>query len=91
MGNKTVLTSEELRGIYDILIFDEPKAVDTCHLVLSTKTSISENASASYRTDSPRQEVASKNNSARRLDEELLPILVDLQNDDSKEDSRVLQ
>ena len=85
------MTSEELRGIYDILTFDEPKVVDTCHLVLSTKTSISENASASYRTDGPRQEVASKNNSARRLDEELLPILVDLQNDDSKEDSRVLQ
>ena len=85
------MTSEELRGIYDILTFDEPKVVDTCSLVLSTKTSISENASASYRTDGPRQEVASKNNSASRLNEELLPILVDLQNDDSKEDSRVLQ
>ena len=85
------MTSEELRGIYDILIFDEPKVVDTCPLVLSTKTSISENASASYRTDGPRQEVASKNNSASKLDEELLSILVDLQNDDSKEDSRTLQ
>ena len=85
------MTSEELRGIYDILTFDEPKVVDTCSLVLSTKTSISENASTSYRTDGPRQEVASKNNSASRLNEELLPILVDLQNDDSKEDSRVLQ
>ena len=30
LGNKAVLTSEELRGIYDILISNEPKVVDTC-------------------------------------------------------------
>ena len=47
LGNKSVLTSEELRGIYDILISDEPKIVDTC---------------SSYGTDGPRQEVASKRN-----------------------------
>ena len=85
LDNKTVLTSEELRGIYDIMISDKPKVVDTCSPVLSTNTSISENASASYRTDCPRQEVASKNNSVSRLDEELLLILVDLQNHNSKE------
>ena len=86
LDNKTVLTSEELRGIYDILISDEPKVVDTFPPILSTNTSISENNSLSYRTDGPRQEVASKNNSVKRLDEELLSILVDLQNDDSRED-----
>ena len=85
MGNKTVLTSEELRGIYDILISDEPKVVDTCPPALSTNTFISENTSASYGTDGPRQEVASKRNSVSRLDEELLSVLVDLQNDGSKE------
>ena len=85
LDNKTVLTSEELRGIYDIMISDKPKVVDTCSPVLSTNTSISENTSASYRTDCPRQEVASKNNSVSRLDEELLLILVDLQNHNSKE------
>ena len=47
---------------------------------------ISENTSASYRIDDPRQELVSKNNSVRRLDEELLSILVDLQSDDSKQD-----
>ena len=85
LDNKTVLTSEELRWIYDIMLSDEPKVVDTCSPVLSTNTSISENTSAPYRTDCPRQEVASKNNSVSRLDEELLLILVDLQNDNSKE------
>ena len=89
LDNKTVLTSEELRGIYDIMISDKPKVVDTCSPVLSTNTSISENASASYRTDCPRQEVASKNNSVSRLDEELLLILVDLQNHNSKENFAV--
>ena len=78
LDNKTVLTSEELRGIYDILIFDEPTVVDTCFPVLSTNMSISENASASYRTDGPRQDAASKINSLSRLDEELLSILVGL-------------
>ena len=58
--------------------------MDTCPPILSTNTSISENTSASFRTDGPRQEVASKNNSVSRLDEELLSVL-DLQNDDSKE------
>ena len=77
MDNKTVLASEELRGIYYILISDEPKVVDTCPPVLSTNTSISENTSASYWTDCPRREVASKNNSVSRLDEKLLLILVD--------------
>ena len=86
LGNESVLTSEELRGIYDILISDEPKIVDTCPPVLSTSTSISENTSASYGTDGPMQEVASKINSVSRLDEELLSILVDLKNDDSKDD-----
>ena len=89
MGNKTVLTSEELRGIYDILISDEPKVVDTCPPALSTNTFISENTSASYGTDGPRQEVASKRNSVSRLDEELLSVLVDLKNDDSKEDFEI--
>ena len=78
LDNKTVLTSEELRGIYDILIFDEPNVVDTCFPVLSTNMSISENTSASYRTDGPRQDAASKINSLSRLDEELLSILVGL-------------
>ena len=78
LDNKTVLTSEELRGIYDILIFDEPTVVDTCFPVLSTNMSISENTSASYRTDGPRQDAASKINSLSRLDEELLSILVGL-------------
>ena len=85
LDNKTVLTSDELREIYDILIPDEPKVVDTCPPVLSTNTSISENTSASYRKDGPRQEIVSKNNSVSRLDEELLSVLVDLQNDGSKE------
>ena len=78
LDNKTVLTSEELRGIYDILIFDEPKVVNTRPSVLSTNTSISENTSASYRANCPRLEVASKNNFVSRLDEELLSVLVDL-------------
>ena len=78
LDNKTVMTSEELRGIYDILISDEPNVVDTCFPVLSTNISISENTSASYRTYGPRQEVTSKNNSLSRLDEELLSILVGL-------------
>ena len=78
LGNKTLLTSEELRGIYDILIFDEPKVVNTRPSVLSTNTSISENTSASYRANCPRLEVASKNNFVSRLDEELLSVLVDL-------------
>ena len=78
LDNKTVLTSEELRGIYDILISDEPNVVDSCFPVLSTNISISENTSASYRTYGPRQEVTSKNNSLSRLDEELLSILVGL-------------
>ena len=43
LDNKNLLTSEELRGIYDILIFDEPKVVNTRPSVLSTNTSISEN------------------------------------------------
>ena len=81
LGNKTLLTSEELRGIYGILIFDEPKVVNTRPSVLSTNTSISENTSASYRANCPRLEVASKNNFVSRLDEELLSVLVDLQND----------
>ena len=89
LDNKTVLRNEELRGIYDILISDEPKVVDTCPPVLSTNTSISENTSASCMTDGPRREVASKSNSVSRLDEEWLSILVDLQNDDSKEDFAV--
>ena len=75
-----------MRGIYDILISDEPKVVDTCPPILSTNTSISENTSAFYKTDGPTQEVASKNNSVSGLDEELLSILVDLQNDDCKDD-----
>ena len=57
-----------------------------CPPVLSANTSISENTSVSHRTDDPRQEVVSTNNSVSRLDEELLSALVDLQNDDSKED-----
>ena len=67
-----------------MLMFDKPNVVDTCFPIFSTSTSISENTSASYRRDGPRQEVVSKNNSVSRLDEELLLILVDLQNDDSK-------
>ena len=84
LDNKTLLTSEELRGIYGILIFDEPKVVDTRPPVLSTSTSISENTNASYKTNCPRQEVASKNNFVSRLDEELLSVLVNLQNNDFK-------
>ena len=53
---------------------------------MEKEQSISENTSASYGRDGPRQEVASKVNSVSRLDEELLSILVDLKNDDSKED-----
>ena len=60
--------------------------MDDCPPLLLTNTPIYENTSASYRTDGPRQEVGSKNNSVSRLDEELLSILVDLQNDDSRED-----
>ena len=71
MDYKTVLTNEELRGIYGILVSNVPKVVDTCAPVLSSNTSISENTNASYRTDGPRQEVASKNNSISTLDEEL--------------------
>ena len=40
LGNKTVLVSEELRGIYDILMSIEPKVVETRPPVLSTDTSI---------------------------------------------------
>ena len=86
MDNKTVVTSEELRGIYDMLISDEPNAVDSFPPILTTNTSISENTSASYSINGSRQEVVSKNNSVSRLDEELLSILVDLQSDDSKQD-----
>ena len=86
LGNKTVLVSEELRGIYDILMSIEPKVVETRPPVLSTDTSIFENTSASCKTDGLRQEVASKNNSVSRLGEELLSILADLQNDESNED-----
>ena len=50
---------------------------------MQKEQSISENTSASYGRDGPRQEVASKVNSVSRLDEELLSILVDLKNDDS--------
>ena len=77
LDNKTALTCEEFRGIYDILISDEPKVADTCPPILSTNTPISENTHTSYKTDGSRQEVASKNNSKSRLDEELLLILVD--------------
>ena len=86
MDNKTVVTSEELRGIYDMLISDEPNAVDSFPPILTTNTSISENTSASYSINGSRQEVVSKNNSVSRLDEELISILVDLQSDDSKQD-----
>ena len=86
MHNKTVVTSEELRGIYDMLISDEPNAVDSFPPILTTNTSISENTSASYRINGSRQEIVSKNNSVSRLDEELISILVDLQSDDSKQD-----
>ena len=67
LDNITILTSEVLREIYDILISDELNVVDTSPPVLSTNTSISENTSPSCRTDGPRQ-VASKNNSVSRLD-----------------------
>ena len=80
------MTSEELRGIYDILISDEPKAVDSCPPISTTNTSISENTSASYSINGSRQEVLSKNNSVSRLDEEWISILVYLQSDDSKQD-----
>ena len=43
LDNKTVLRKKEFRGIYEILISDEPKVVDTCPPVLSTSTFISEN------------------------------------------------
>ena len=46
MDNKTVMTSEELRGIYDMLISDEPNAVDSFPPILTTNMSISENTSA---------------------------------------------
>ena len=59
LDNKNVLTSEELRGIYDILISDEPKFVETYPPILSTNTSICENTSTSCRTDGPGHEVAS--------------------------------
>ena len=90
MDNKTVVTSEELRGIYDMLISDEPNAVDSCPPFLTTKTSISENTSTSYRTDGSRQEVVSQNNSVSRLDEELISVLVDLQSDDFKQDFAIV-
>ena len=86
MDNKTVVASEELRGIYDMLISDEHNAVDSCPPFLTTNTSVSENTSASYRIDGSRQDVVSKNNSVSRLDKELISILVDLQRDDSKQD-----
>ena len=86
MDNKTVVTSEELRGIYDMLISDEPNAVNSCPPILTTNTSISENTSASYSINGSRLEVVNKNNSVSRLDEELISILVDLQSDDSKQD-----
>ena len=86
MDNKTVVTSEELRGIYNMLIYDEPNAVDSFPPTLTTNTSISENTSASCRIVGSRQEVVSKNNSVSRLDEELISVLADLQSDDSKQD-----
>ena len=52
MDNKTVVTSEELRGIYDMLISDEPNAEDYCAPILTTNTSISENTSAWFKTRS---------------------------------------
>ena len=85
MDNKTVVTSEELRGIYNMLIYDEPNARDSCPPTLTTNTSISENTSASCRIVGSRQEVVSKNNSVSRLDEELISVLPDLQSDDSKQ------
>ena len=85
MDNKTVVTSKELRGIYDMLISDEPNAVDSFPPILTTNTSISENTSASYSINGSRLEVVNKNNSVSRLDEELISILVDLQSDDSKQ------
>ena len=84
--NRTVLTSQEFRETYYMLISDEPNVVDTCSAILSTNTSISENTSASYKTDNSRQEAVSKSNSVSRFNEELLSNLVDLQNDDSKQD-----
>ena len=69
-----------------MLISDEPNVVDTCSAILSTNTSISENTSASFKTDNSRQEAVSKSNSVSRFNEELLSNLVDLQNDDSKQD-----
>ena len=86
MDNKTVVTSEELRGIYNMLIYDEPNAVDSCPPTLTTNTSISGNTSASCRIVGSRQEVVSKNNSVSRLDEELISVLAGLQSDDSKQD-----
>ena len=86
LDNKTVLVSEKLSGIYDILMSIEPKVVETLPPVLSTDTSIFENTSASCKTDGLRQEVASKNNSVGRLGVKLFSILVDLQNDESNED-----
>ena len=66
MDNKTVVTSEKLRGIYDMLISDEPNAVDACPPISRTNTSISENTSTSYRIEGSRQEVVSKNNPVSR-------------------------
>ena len=85
MDNETVVTGEELRRIYDMLISDEPNAVDSCPSILTTNTSISENTSASYSIIGSRQEVVNKSNSVSRLDEELISVLVDLQSDDSKQ------
>ena len=70
MDNKTVVTSEELRGIYDTLISDEPNAVDSCPPILTTNTSISGNTSPSYNINGSR----------------FTSILVDLQSNDSKQD-----
>ena len=86
LGNKTVLVSEELRGIYYILMSIEPKVVETLPPFLSTDASIFENTRASCKTDGLRQEVASKNNSVSRLGVKLPSILVDLQNNESNED-----
>ena len=60
--------------------------METCPPILTANTPIYEKTSASYRTDGARQEVVSRNNSLSRLDEGLHSILVDLQNDDSRED-----
>ena len=74
------MSKEELKSVSNLLLSEDSLTAEPKPPALIVDTSISDNTCAPSNTEEPREEIQNHHNFVGDLDEELLPVLTNLQN-----------